>query len=59
VPGSVKSDSTPSCGVTAKAGTADYLVTGDEDLLILEKYEQVAIIRPADFLQVLRDEGLL
>ena len=43
----------------AKVGKADYLVTGDEDLLVLGSYEQIMIITPATFLLVLRDKGLL
>jgi putative PIN family toxin of toxin-antitoxin system len=34
----------------AVAGNADYLVTGDEDLLILKKFRRTRIIRPAPFL---------
>lgn len=33
----------------AKNAKADYLVTGDGDLLSLENYEGTAIIRPRDF----------
>lgn len=34
-------------------GEADYLVTGDRDLLVLESYRRVKIVRPAAFLKVL------
>ena len=34
----------------ALAGRARYLVTGDADLLSLERVRQVEVIRPADFL---------
>lgn len=34
---------------TAVAGACDCLVTGDEDLLVLESYEGIRILRPADF----------
>jgi putative PIN family toxin of toxin-antitoxin system len=34
---------------TAVAGRADILVTGDKDLLALETFEGVSIIRPGDF----------
>lgn len=38
----------------ALEGEADYLVTGDRDLLILAAHRSVKILRPADFLSVLR-----
>jgi len=34
---------------TAVAGAATCLVTGDEDLLILKQYQEIQIVRPADF----------
>lgn len=41
----------------AAVGQADYLVTGDEDLLVLdEKMEQFAIVTPRAFLEVLQGE---
>jgi len=33
----------------AKAAQADCLITGDEDLLILESFESTKIIKPSDF----------
>ncbi len=33
-------------------GNADYLITGDEDLLVLHPFMTVAILSPADFLNV-------
>src|SRR6266496_4667492 len=36
---------------------ADYLVTGDKDLLILKQIEQVKIISPAEFVQLITKEG--
>ena len=33
----------------ARAVRADYLVSGDADLLVLESFEGVAIVRPRDF----------
>ncbi len=38
--------------------TADYLVTGDDDLLILAAVEQLHIVRPADMRRVLELHGL-
>lgn len=34
---------------TALTADADCLVTGDSDLLVLESYEGIPIVRPADF----------
>lgn len=39
----------------ALVSRAGYLVTGDEDLLVLGEVEGVKIVRPADFLRVLRE----
>ena len=35
----------------ALAGHAEYLVTGDPDLLVLEEYEGIAIVKVRDFLK--------
>lgn len=37
----------------AVEGHADYLVTGDGDLLRLRSYQRIQIIRPTDFLRML------
>jgi putative PIN family toxin of toxin-antitoxin system len=37
----------------AASGRADYVVTGDADLLSLKEHEGVAIVTPAEFLQVI------
>lgn len=37
---------------TALAGKADYIVTGDKDLLVLEKYKRIVIINPANFIKI-------
>ena len=38
----------------ALVGQADYLVTGDEDLLVLKRVDTVAILTPREFAKVLR-----
>lgn len=38
---------------TALAGNAEYIVTGDQDLLVLKKFETVRIVTPGVFLRVL------
>lgn len=45
-----KDDKFIACAVEAKA---NYLITGDEDLLVLEEYEGTRIVTPREFLQVL------
>jgi uncharacterized protein len=35
---------------TALIGGADYIVSGDKDLLVLQKYESVTIVKPAELL---------
>lgn len=37
----------------AVEGQADYLVTGDQDLLVLNSFEGVAIVKPAAFLELI------
>lgn len=37
----------------AVAGRADYIVTGDDDLLVLHPFENISIVRPAEFLKAL------
>ncbi len=41
----------------AVAGHAEYIVTGDSDLLALRSYEGIAIVTPARFLTVIGREG--
>lgn len=40
---------------TAEAAAADYLVTEDDDLLVLKEYKGVTIVDTATFLQVLEE----
>lgn len=42
----IDDDSVLACALTAKA---DYIVTGDPDLLILKNYKTVKILNPRDF----------
>lgn len=39
----------------AVAGEADYIVTGDEDLLVLQSFEGIRIVEPAEFLRALEE----
>ncbi len=52
-----KDDKFIACAVE---GNADYIVTGDKDLLDLGVYQAIKMVRPRDFLMVLeeRDRGL-
>ena len=38
----------------ALEGKADYLITGDEDLLVLDSFHNTRILRPKDFEEVLK-----
>lgn len=44
-----KDDKFLACAVE---GGADYIVSGDGDLLTLENFRGVAIVRPADFVRL-------
>jgi len=41
----------------ALEGKADYLITGDEDLLVLNSFQGIKIITPKDFEKIIEDEG--
>lgn len=43
----------------SEAANADYLVTRDEDLLVLKRWKNTEIIKPEDFLPLLRKMRLL
>jgi predicted nucleic acid-binding protein len=45
------------CSPAAVAGAAVYVVTRDEDLLSLDSYEGILILRPALALTVIRGEN--
>lgn len=42
---------------TALVGKADYIVTGDKDLLILGKFQKTTILSPKGFLQILHQKN--
>lgn len=46
-----KDDKFLACAYEAKA---DYLVTGDEDLLVLKEYVGTKIIKPREFIEILK-----
>ena len=46
----VKDDKILACAYEAKA---DYIVTGDEDLLVLKEYEGTMITTPKEFIEIL------
>ena len=37
---------------TAYIGKAQYIISGDKDLLVLKKYEYIKILNPGDFLKI-------
>jgi len=42
-------------GLAANAG-ADFIITGDMDLLVLEKFESIAILTPREFWEIARNK---
>lgn len=42
---------------TAVAGQADFIISGDDDLLVLKKFRGIGIVSPRQFLELL-DRGL-
>ncbi len=49
-----KDDAVVACAVE---GSADYIVSGDQDLLVLDRYESVTVVTPRHFMKVLREGG--
>ena len=47
-----KDDAVVAC---AKEGAADYIVSGDQDLLVLGEYEGIQIVTPHQFMGILAD----
>ena len=47
----IKDDKFLACAYEAKA---DYIVSGDEDLLVLKKYEGIKIVSPREFIKILK-----
>ena len=41
----------------AVAGQAEYIVSGDEDLLVLDPFRGIRIVTPAELLELLAAEG--
>jgi len=48
-----KDDAVAAC---ASAGSVDYLVSGDQDLLILHEYEGIPVVTPRQFVETLRTQ---
>jgi len=47
----VKDDKFLACASEAKA---DYIITGDRDLLVMQEYEGIKIVTPREFLEILK-----
>ena len=41
----------------ALEGRADFIISGDQDLIELESYEEVKIVTPANFLKIITEES--
>jgi len=39
----------------ARGAVVDYVVTGDEDLLVLKNYESISIVNPREFEKLFPD----
>lgn len=39
----------------AVAGKAEFIITGDQDLLVLNPFRHVRIVTPADFLEIMKE----
>jgi putative PIN family toxin of toxin-antitoxin system len=48
-----KDDAVVAC---AKEGEADYIISGDQDLLVLDEYEGIQIVTPRRFTEILEEE---
>jgi putative PIN family toxin of toxin-antitoxin system len=40
----------------AEISNAEYIITGDDDLLVLKKYKSTSIIKPREFWEILRNK---
>lgn len=49
----IKDDKFLACGVE---GEVDYIITGDEDLLILKKYQGIEIVTPREFVEIFNEQ---
>ena len=38
----------------AVAGNADFIITGDQDLLVLNPFRDIKIVNPVDFLEIIK-----
>lgn len=43
--------------VCAVEGSVDFVITGDEDLLVLKQFEGIKIVSPREFMGILRTEN--
>ena len=46
----IKDNKFLACGIEAQV---EYIVTGDDDLLVLKNYEGITIIKPREFLEMI------
>jgi len=56
LPGVTRDPKDDAVVASALEGKAEYLVSGDEDLLVLEMYEGMLVVTPRQFLEILREE---
>jgi putative PIN family toxin of toxin-antitoxin system len=55
-----KDDAVVACAVVAcaKEGEADVIVSGDQDLLVLDEYEGIRVVTPRRFVEILASLGV-
>jgi len=49
-----KDDAIVAC---AQEGGADFIVSGDQDLLVLDEYEGIRVVTPRQFIEILATQG--
>lgn len=53
LPGATRDPKDDAVVACAKEGEADYIVSGDQDLLVLGEYEGIQIVTPRQFVEIL------
>ena len=38
----------------AMDGNADFIITGDKDLLVLQEFKEIKIVKPSDYLEIIK-----
>ena len=57
LPGATRDPKDDAVVACAKEGQADCIVSGDQDLLVLEEYEGIQVVTPRQFIQNIAESG--